>query len=131
MGYGNPKTISSASTRNCNGDIAEFKPTILAGVPAIWETVRKGIVGKVNESGPIVKNLFWGALALKNFLLNNGLPGAGVLDAIVFNKVRQATGGRLRLCLNGAAPIAKDTQRFVSMVLAPVLGGYGLTETAA
>jgi long-chain acyl-CoA synthetase len=131
MGYGNPKTISSASTKNCAGDIAEFKPSILVGVPAIWETVRKGIVGKVNESGFVVKNMFWAAYAAKSFLMDCGLPGASILDAIVFKKVRQTTGGRLRLCLNGAAPIAKDTQRFISIVLAPVLGGYGLTETSA
>ncbi len=131
MGYGNPKTISSASTKNCAGDIAEFKPSILVGVPAIWETVRKGIVGRVNEGGFVVKHMFWGAYAAKSFLMDNNLPGASVLDAIVFNKVREATGGRLRLCLNGAAPIAKDTQRFISMVLAPLLGGYGLTETSA
>jgi long-chain acyl-CoA synthetase len=131
MGYGSPKTISSASTKNCAGDIAEFKPSILVGVPAIWETVRKGIVGKVSESGFIVKNMFWAAYAAKSFLMDHGLPGSAILDAIVFKKVRQATGGRLRLCLNGAAPIAKDTQRFISMVLAPVLGGYGLTETSA
>jgi long-chain acyl-CoA synthetase len=131
MGYGNPKTISSASTKNCAGDIAEFKPSILVGVPAIWETVRKGIVGRVNESGFLVKNMFWAAYAVKSFLMDHGLPGSGILDAIVFKKVREATGGRLRLCLNGAAPIAKDTQRFISIVLAPVLGGYGLTETSA
>lgn len=131
MGYGSPKTISSASTKNSAGDIAEFKPSILVGVPAIWETVRKGIVGKVNESGFVVKNMFWAAFAMKSFLMDHGLPGASILDAIVFKKVRQATGGRLRICLNGAAPIAKDTQRFISMVLAPVLGGYGLTETSA
>ena len=131
MGYGNPRTISSASTKNSLGDIAEFKPSILVGVPAIWETVRKGIVGKVDESGFVVRKLFWAAYAAKNFLMGHGLPGASILDAVVFKKVRQATGGRLRLCMNGAAPIAKDTQRFISMVLAPVLGGYGLTETSA
>jgi long-chain acyl-CoA synthetase len=135
MGYGSPKTISSASTKNCKGDIAEFRPTILVGVPAIWETVRKGIVGKVEQSNAIVRNMFWAALRAKEFLMHSGLPGAvaaaGVLDAVVFSKAREATGGRLRLCLNGAGPIAKDTQRFISMVLAPVLGGYGLTETAA
>lgn len=35
MGYGNPKTLAEASMRNCKGDIREFKPTILLGVPAV------------------------------------------------------------------------------------------------
>src|SRR5438552_15625975 len=80
MGYGNPKTLSDASVRNCKGDIREFRPTILVGVPAVWESVKKGIVAKVNAENPIVKNMFWGALALKSFLMSTGLPGSGIVD---------------------------------------------------
>ena len=131
MGYGNPKTLSDTSVKNCKGDIREFKPTVLVGVPAVWESVKKGIVAKVNSGGPIVKNLFWGALWAKNNILHYGLPGAGILDAIVFKKVKEATGGRLRICMNGGGPIAKDTQRFISMAITPMINGYGLTETTA
>lgn len=131
MGYGNPKTLSDASVRNCKGDIGEFRPTILVGVPAVWETVKKGIIAKVNASGPVIKNLFWGALAAKGVLMWTGMPGAGLLDSVVFKKVKAATGGRLRICLNGGGPIAKDTQRFLSMAISPMIGGYGLTETCA
>jgi long-chain acyl-CoA synthetase len=131
MGYGNPKTLSDASVKNCKGDIREFRPTVLVGVPAVWESVKKGIVAKVNSGSVIVKNLFWGALWTKDFLLSNGLPGAEVLDSIVFNKVKEATGGRLRICLNGGGPIAKETQRFISMAITPMINWYGLTETTA
>jgi long-chain acyl-CoA synthetase len=137
MGYGNPKTISDASVRNCRGDIAEFKPTILVGVPAVWETVKKGIMAKVGKMNPITKNLFWGALSTKSVLMDNSsyLPFApqatGLVDSVVFKKVQAATGGKLRICLNGGGPIAKETQRFISMTIAPMIGGYGLTETSA
>lgn len=131
MGYGNPKTLSDASVRNCNGDIREFKPSVLVGVPAVWESVKKGIVSKVNGGSPIVKNLFWGALWAKGQLMNWGLPGAGLLDAVVFKKIKEATGGRLKLSLNGGGPVAKDTQRFISMAICPMIIGYGLTETTA
>jgi long-chain acyl-CoA synthetase len=131
MGYGNPKTLSDTSVRNCKGDIRELRPTILVGVPAVWETVKKGIVAKVNSGGTLVKSLFWTALWAKNNLLHYGLPGAGILDAVVFKKVKEATGGRLRICMNGGGPIAKDTQRFISMAITPMIGGYGLTETTA
>ncbi|MCJ1434154.1 long-chain fatty acid-CoA ligase [Xylographa pallens] len=129
MGYGNVKTISDASVRNCKGDIREFRPSILVGVPQVWETVRKGVIAKLEAGSPIVKNMFWSAFAAKSFLTANGLPGVGVLDAVVFKKVKDATGGRLKICLNGGGPIAKDTQNFVSVAIAPMLGGYGLTET--
>ncbi|KAL8917415.1 MAG: hypothetical protein Q9208_007970 [Pyrenodesmia sp. 3 TL-2023] len=129
MGYGNPKTLSDSSVRNCKGDIREFKPTILVGVPAVWESVKKGVVAKVNQGSPLIKNLFWGSLTAKGFLMSTGLPGAALLDNVVFKKLKDATGGRLRICMNGGGPIAKDTQRFISMAIAPMIGGYGLTET--
>ncbi|OWP03456.1 hypothetical protein B2J93_7474 [Marssonina coronariae] len=131
MGYGNPKTLSDTSVKNCKGDIREFKPTVLVGVPAVWESVKKGIIAKVNSGSPIVKNMFWGALWAKKNLLSYGLPGVGVLDSVVFKKVKEATGGRLRVCLNGGGPIAKDTQNFISMAITPMISGYGLTETTA
>ncbi|RAL66295.1 hypothetical protein DID88_005965 [Monilinia fructigena] len=101
------------------------------GVPAVWESVKKGIVAKVNGGSPVVKNLFWGALWAKSNLLRYGLPGAEILDALVFKKVKEATGGKLRICMNGGGPIAKGTQRFISMAITPMINGYGLTETTA
>ena len=135
MGYGNPKTISDASVRNCAGDIREFKPTILVGVPAVWETVRKGILGKIAKAGVVTRQMFWGAMAAKNAMTSSGLPGSSfgtsIVDSVVFSKVKEATGGRLRICLNGGGPVAQDTQRFISMTIAPMIIGYGLTETCA
>ncbi|KAJ5149925.1 Long-chain-fatty-acid--CoA ligase 1 [Penicillium atrosanguineum] len=135
MGYGNPRTLSDASMRNCKGDIREFQPTILVGVPAVWESVKKGVLNNLNKNSIIIKSMFWGAMAAKNFLLNNGFPGAGmgasILDAVVFKKLKEATGGHLRIMMNGGGPISKDTQRFLSMAIAPMIGGYGLTETSA
>ena len=131
MGYGNPKTLADRSMRDCKGDIAEFRPTVLVGVPAVFETVKKGILAKIHQAPALTQKLFWGALSAKKFLLNTGLPGVGILDSVIFKKVRDATGGRLRLTMYGGGPIAKDTQQFLSMVLCPMVCGYGLTETTA
>lgn len=137
MGYGNPRTLTDASLKNCKGDIQEFKPTILVGVPAVWETVKKGIMAKVSKMGAVKSNMFWGAMNSKSFLMANSgyLPlsgvGTSILDTVVFKKIQEATGGRLRICMNGGGPVSKETQRFVSMAIAPMISGYGLTETAA
>lgn len=131
MGYGNAKTLSDTSVRNCQGDIKELKPTILVGVPMVWESVKKGIVGNVNKNSALVKSIFWGGLAAKSFLMSTGLPGSGLLDAVVFKKIKEATGGRLRIMLNGGGPISNNTQRFLSLSLCPMINGYGLTETSA
>jgi len=131
LGYGNPRTLSDTSVKNCAGDMRELRPTVMVGVPQIWETVRKGVVGKVEQGSPVVRALFWGAFNYKTFMSARGLPAAGILDGIVFKKVRELTGGRLRFIMNGASGVADTTKHFLSMVLAPMLTGYGLTETAA
>ncbi|CAJ2505204.1 Uu.00g125980.m01.CDS01 [Anthostomella pinea] len=131
MGYGSPRTLADSSTRNCHGDMHELAPTIMVGVPQIWETIRKGIESRVNSGGALTKNLFWGAYNLKSMLVANGLPGSFLLDALVFNKVRAMTGGRVRFVFNGGSGISEGTLHFVSMVLAPMVTGYGLTETCA
>jgi long-chain acyl-CoA synthetase len=131
MGYGNPKTLSDTSVRNCKGDIRELRPSILIGVPAVWESVKKGIITKVNASSVVARNLFWAALWAKNNMLQLGIPGVGILDSVVFKKIKEATGGRLRVCMNGGGPISKETQRFISMSITPMIIGYGLTETCA
>ena len=129
MGYGSPKTLTDTSVRNCKGDILEFRPTILIGVPAVRETIRKGIVNKVNTSGAMTKTMFWRALSAKRSLLEHHRPGVKLLDSLIFNKVRANTGGRLRIAMSGGGPLAKDTQRFISLTLCPLVSGYGLTET--
>ncbi|KAI1387375.1 long-chain-fatty-acid-CoA ligase [Hypoxylon trugodes] len=131
LGYGSPRTLADSSTRNCAGDMRELAPTIMVGVPQIWETIRKGVEAKVNSGGMLTRNLFWGAYNLKSMLVATGLPGGGLLDALVFNKVRSSTGGRVRFLFNGASGISDGTRQFVSLVLAPMITGYGLTETCA
>lgn len=130
MGYGSPRTLTDAAVRNCAGDIRAFKPEIMVGVPAVWESVKKGILGKVGPPGSVKNRVFLGALGLKEKLMGWGMPGSGLLDALVFNKIKEATGGNLMLVLNGGGQIAEATARFVSFAICPMIGGYGLTETA-
>src|SRR2546429_1370756 len=84
MGYGSPKTLYDTSMRNCKGDIRELKPTLMVGVPAVWETVRKEIIRKVEKSSFVARTIFWMSFFLKRFLVRKSLPGPGILDATVF-----------------------------------------------
>lgn len=130
LGYGSPRTLADTSMRNCHGDMRTFAPTIMVGVPQIWETVKKGIEANVNAAGTLTSTLFYTALSLKSFLVSHGLSGAAtILDSAVFARVRAVTGGRLRFIVNGASGIANPTLHFMSLVVAPMLSGYGLTET--
>ncbi|KAI8974355.1 hypothetical protein BDB01DRAFT_807139 [Pilobolus umbonatus] len=128
LGYATVRTLTDLNVRNCQGDIKEFRPTLMTGVPQVWESIRKGILAKIDLMPPTTKNIFQKAFAAKSWLYERHLP-AGVLDKIVFNKVRENVGGRLRFALSGGAPVSIETQKFLSLVLCPVLGGFGMTET--
>lgn len=130
LGYGTVKTISDTSVRKCNGDIREFKPHVMVGVPAVWETVRKGIMHKIGELPPFTQKIFWAAYRTKLRLMYRNLP-CPLVDNLIFKKIKDATGGNLRLVLNGGAAVSKVTQEFVTTLLAPMVIGYGLTETNA
>ncbi|SPJ81546.1 related to long-chain-fatty-acid--CoA ligase [Fusarium torulosum] len=130
VGYGNPRTLSDTSVRNCAGDMRELGPTVMPGVPQVYETIRKGIMTRL-ESNIVLRNLFWGAFGYKKFMVKHKLPGACLLDNAVFGKVREMTGGKIRFLFNGGSPISLSTKLFLSLVLAPMFTGYGLTETSA
>ncbi|KAM3551026.1 hypothetical protein ARSEF4850_008063 [Beauveria asiatica] len=131
VGYGNPRTLSDTSVKNCAGDMRELRPTVMVGVPQVWETVKKGVMAKLESASAIQQSLFWGAFNYKTFMTRNKLPFASIFDSIVFSKVRTLTGGRLRFTMNGASGISEGTKHFLSLVLGPMLVGYGLTETCA
>jgi len=119
-GYGRVKTLTDQSVRNCLGDIKAFRPTIMVGVPAVWELIRKGIIAQVNNSGTVRKSLFNGAMTVKKA----NVPGLkSVVDAVVFAKIKQATGGRLRLALSGGAALSRETQEFLNLALVTLLQG--------
>ncbi|KAI5957266.1 hypothetical protein KGF54_000194 [Candida jiufengensis] len=130
LGYANVKTLTEASCKNCQPDLIEYKPTVMVGVAAVWESVRKGVLAKVKQASFIQQKLFWGAFNAKATMNKFHIPGGSLFD-IIFKKVKAATGGRLRYVLNGGSPISIDAQVFVSTLIAPMLLGYGLTETCA
>lgn len=126
LGFGRVKTLTDQSVRKCRGDIVAFRPTIMIGVPAVWETIRKGIIAKVNAGGAVKKAVFNGAYTVKKV----GVPVLSqIADSVVFSSVKAATGGRLRFALSGGASLSRETQEFLSIALVTMLQGYGMTES--
>ncbi|GAA5804907.1 hypothetical protein EDC94DRAFT_611871 [Helicostylum pulchrum] len=128
LGYGSIRTLTDVSVKNCKGDLQEFGPTIMTGVPQVWETIRKTVLNKVLERGPRIEKIFMGALKMKKFLKKHNM-GAGLLDKVVFKNVKLQLGGRLRYCLSGGAPVSPETQEFLTLAACPILQGYGMTES--
>ncbi|KZP33123.1 acetyl-CoA synthetase-like protein [Athelia psychrophila] len=125
-GFGRVKTLTDASVRNCKGDIAALRPSIMIGVPAVWEMIRKGILSKIGAGSVVARSVFRGAYKAKKA----NVPGLALLaDIIVLRKVKAATGGRLRLALSAGAALSRETQEFLSVALVTILQGYGMTES--
>ncbi|WWC86170.1 uncharacterized protein L201_001043 [Kwoniella dendrophila CBS 6074] len=126
IAYGGIKTLLNDNVRNCDGDFIAYKPTLLPGVPAIYEMIRKGMVKKIHDAGSVVGTIFNIAIAGKQ---NLPWPFSTAIDKVLFAKVKAATGGRLRVAISGGGVLSLDTQKFLSTVLVELIQGYGLTET--
>ncbi|KAL0794079.1 hypothetical protein Bca101_065456 [Brassica carinata] len=114
-------------------DIAALKPTIFCAVPRVLERIYNGLQQKLSDGGFLKKTLFNFAFNFKHSNMVKGKPheqAAPIFDKIVFKKVKEGLGGRVRLILSGAAPLAAHIESFLRVVAcAHVLQGYGLTES--
>ncbi|KAL2477063.1 Long chain acyl-CoA synthetase 2 [Forsythia ovata] len=114
-------------------DLVVLKPTIFCGVPRVYDRIYTGIMDKVSAGGSLRKALFQYAYNYKLRNLEKGLKqeeASPLLDKLVFDKIKQGFGGRVRLMLSGAAPLPKHIEEFLRVTCCCVLSqGYGLTES--
>jgi long-chain acyl-CoA synthetase len=134
-------TIAYAGGLDTVGDdMAEVRPTVINGVPRFYEKLHARVMEHAASLAPIPKRLFhWGldqgrAQARARFAgRRRTLPArliAAVADRLVARRIRARTGGRLRHCISGGAPLAPEIIEFFFAMRIPVLEGYGLTETS-
>ncbi|KAJ1910775.1 long-chain fatty acid-CoA ligase [Mycoemilia scoparia] len=126
IGYGSVKTLTNDNVRECEGDLLTLKPSIMIGVPLVWDSIRAGVERKVKAKGGLTQKIFKAAVNTKTFLRRNGLP-SGFVD-IVFGEVSKVTGGNLKFIITGGAPISDYSQKLLSAALCPMIQGYGMTE---
>ncbi|WLT33253.1 long-chain fatty acid--CoA ligase [Geothrix sp. PMB-07] len=128
------------SVNTVAADLLEVRPTVMASVPRIYEKIYAKIYDTVS-SGPFIKRLIFhwamqaGRQALPYLLKNQEPPswkGAWYRAArtVVFEKIRQRTGGRLKVAVSGGAPLGGKIMEFFWILGIPILEGYGLTETS-
>ena len=121
-------------------DMQRVQPTVMTGVPRVYEKLRARIVGAVAEAPRLRQALFAWAVGVGHTVaterLGGRVPGwltrlqTPVADRLVLSKIRARTGGRLRFVVSGSAPLSREVAEFLYAVGLPVLEGYGLTETA-
>ena len=121
-------------------NIGEIKPTIVVSVPRIYEKIYAAVLEKALAGGALKKNIFlwargvgdrWAAemqagRAPKGFLAFQ----YQIADKLVFSKLRERVGGRLRYFVSGGAPLAPEINSFFYAAGLLILEGYGLTETS-
>ena len=141
-------------------DLANEKPSVMVSVPRIWESVYKGIIDNIGKGSKIQKIIFnWAIKVGEEYkeaegILNGTWPlfdrpeyspeelaqarktvkrlgwKYKLAEKLVFKKIRELTGGRLRFAISGGGALLENIDLFFATVGIVVCEGYGLTETS-
>jgi long-chain acyl-CoA synthetase len=129
-----------ASIDDVPTSLQEVKPTIAMGVPRLYEKMYARVFENAMSGGAIKKRIFFWALGVADRWADEKLAGReprGMLarqyalaQKLVFSKLKERTGGRLRYFVSGGAPLAPEINKFFYAAGIVILEGYGLTETS-
>jgi long-chain acyl-CoA synthetase len=118
--------------------LPQVRPTLLPSVPRVYEKVHTAIVARFDAATGIKRRLIDWALPIGrevSRLESEGKPVPaglrrrhGLADRLVFSKVREPFGGRLRMPGSGGAPLSKEIIEFFDAIGIRIAEGYGLTE---
>lgn len=128
-------------------NLREVRPTVMTSVPLLFEKVYAKVQDEINSGSSLKKRIFdWAVRVGKerydyllskpaDVLIEKGLPPKlqrrwKRADRLVYQKVKQQLGGRLRGLVSGGGALNPEIAQFFWSIDVPVLEGYGLTETA-
>lgn len=147
-------SIIYTDARRLRTDLRDVAPTLLAGVPRVWEILEQGVRGALHTRGAMARAVFGAGLGIGSryrrarrrvhgqlssrasekvaaaLSLCFLAPAHSVVDRLLFRKIRQETGGRLRAAISGGGALSTDVEEFFDTIGITLLNGYGLTETA-
>lgn len=114
----------------------ELRPTVFVGVPRVYEKIRQAVEQKSSVS-PIKKRILTWALKVGagygDVVYRGGEPSSlrwKIARKLVYGKVRDAFGGRVKIFVSGGAPLGMDTAKWFASAGIAAWEGYGLTETS-
>jgi len=121
-------------------NMQEVRPTVVSSVPRFFEKMYARINEAMRSSPPKKQKLMaWALAAGKDYsrrvINKEAVPGLlklkhALAERLVFSKLREKLGGRLRFFISGGAPLDKELADFFFSVGVMILEGYGLTETS-
>jgi long-chain acyl-CoA synthetase len=144
--------------RSVKGDLRQFKPNYMVGVPRLWESIYEGVQKQFREQPAKKQRLINFLLGISDKYikarrvaqgldLNNLhasaierlaakiqalalLPLHALGERLVYAKVREATGGHVKQMISGGGALPRHIDNFFEIIGVQILQGYGLTETS-
>ncbi len=121
-------------------NLTEVRPTIMISVPRLFDKIYAKVMDNVLTQSPLKRKIFFwalrvgkkaGAAKLRGETVPRGLAAQRELAGkLVFSKIVEKTGGRVKFFVSGGAPLSKDVAEFFYALGITILEGYGLTETS-
>ncbi|CAN8255732.1 unnamed protein product [Cochlearia groenlandica] len=112
-------------------DLSVLRPTLFCSVPRLYNRIYDGIINAVKSSGAVKERLFQVAYNSKKQAIINGKNPSPLWDKLIFNKMKEKLGGRVRFMASGASPLSPDVMDFLRVCFGcAVREGYGMTETS-
>jgi long-chain acyl-CoA synthetase len=121
-------------------NLLEIRPTIMISVPRLFDKIYAKVIDSVLTGSALKKKIFYWALKVgkkygERKLANAPLSGflqfkRNLAHKLVFSKILEKTGGRVKFFVSGGAPLSKDVAEFFYALGLVILEGYGLTETS-
>ncbi len=121
-------------------NLQEVKPSVVLSVPRLYEKMYSRVREGLKSAPEARQKIFWWAIgvgkeASQYRLENKPLPFMlglkhKIADKLVYSKVKDRVGGRLRFFVSGGAPLSKEIAEFFAAADVTILEGYGLSETS-
>jgi long-chain acyl-CoA synthetase len=121
-------------------NLLEIRPTLMVSVPRVFEKIYAKVIDNVLSSSTLKKRIFYWALNVgKEYgrlkVNKEKIPGGllrkrNLAHKLVYSKIIEKTGGRVRFFVSGGAPLSKDIAEFFYALGLVIMEGYGLTETS-
>jgi long-chain acyl-CoA synthetase len=113
----------------------EIRPTIMTSVPRLFERIQARVMGAVERDSPLKQKIFaWALRVGAEKVRGSSSPLVAlqyrIADKLVFSKIRDRVGGRLRFFVSGGAALSVEVGTFFQIMGIRIVEGYGLTETS-
>lgn len=119
-------------------ELRRVRPTFFVAPPRVWERIYASVTTEIRKKPAAVRKLFYLGLGVGSEAARARAqgrePSAWVkaslkfFDRVVFARIRERLGGRLKVAASGAAPLGRELAEFFSAIGLPLIEGYGLTE---